>query len=311
MITVGDHRRSAATVAEPLDGARHTWTTLEYRPSLRPVTDGPGRVAHSYGTDALIPVVRGLGLGAGRTNQQAGRLICARICARDAAGHAETGETQKAWYDFMPQVCRGQRGERRLSETGETYVVVLITQRSRVQIPPPATNFRRSRPFPGWERAFCVTGNVTKVGCRAVRRGLRGETGWHAARQRGTRWTTSPAIAGRPARRYRRRADIRAGPTRARTHAGISMSGGAIPRRSHGQCPCARPALPITCFGAEQFIACLHAPNSWIWVLLGASSGQVHVDNAGRDDCRAGWLTASVASSLVLARDEQRPATAV
>jgi len=37
------------------------------------------------------------------TNQQAGRLICARICARDAAGHAETGETQKAWDDSMPQ----------------------------------------------------------------------------------------------------------------------------------------------------------------------------------------------------------------
>ena len=83
-----------------------------------------------------------------------------------------------------------------------------------------------------------------KVGCRAVCRGRTGETGWHTARQRGTRWTTLPAIAGRPARRYRRRADIRAGPTRTRTHAGISMSGGAIPRRSHGQCPCARPSLP-------------------------------------------------------------------
>jgi hypothetical protein len=37
----GAHRRSAATVAntvaKPLDGARRTWTTLEYRPSLRPV----------------------------------------------------------------------------------------------------------------------------------------------------------------------------------------------------------------------------------------------------------------------------------
>ncbi len=29
-------------------------------------------------------------------NQQAGRLICARICARDAAGHSGTEETQKA-----------------------------------------------------------------------------------------------------------------------------------------------------------------------------------------------------------------------
>jgi hypothetical protein len=63
------------------------------------------------------------------TNQQVGGLMCARICARDAAGHAETGETQKARYDFMPQICRGQRGERRPTETAETRVVVLITQR--------------------------------------------------------------------------------------------------------------------------------------------------------------------------------------
>ena len=32
--------------------------------------------------------------------------------------------------------------------------------------PAPATNFRRSRPFPIGERAFCVTGNVTKGACR-------------------------------------------------------------------------------------------------------------------------------------------------
>ena len=54
--TVGDQRRSDATVAntvaKPLDSDRRTWTTLEYRPSLRPVTDGPGRCAHSYGSDA-------------------------------------------------------------------------------------------------------------------------------------------------------------------------------------------------------------------------------------------------------------------
>jgi hypothetical protein len=53
--TVGDQRRSGATVAntvaKPLDGARRMWTTLEYRPSLRPVTDGLGRLAHSYGSD--------------------------------------------------------------------------------------------------------------------------------------------------------------------------------------------------------------------------------------------------------------------
>ena len=41
----------AKTVAKPLDGARRMWTTLEYRPSPRPVADGPGRLAHSYGSD--------------------------------------------------------------------------------------------------------------------------------------------------------------------------------------------------------------------------------------------------------------------
>jgi hypothetical protein len=53
--------------------------------------------------------------------------------------------------------------------------------------PAPATNFRRSGPFPGREGAFCVTGNVTKGGAGTVCRGLTSETGWHAARQRGTR----------------------------------------------------------------------------------------------------------------------------
>jgi len=38
-------------------------------------------------------------------NQQAGKLICARICARDAAGRAETGKTQQVGDDFMPHVC--------------------------------------------------------------------------------------------------------------------------------------------------------------------------------------------------------------
>ena len=53
--TVGDQHRGAATVAKtvakPLNSTRRTWTTLEYRPSLRPVTDGLGRCAHSYGSE--------------------------------------------------------------------------------------------------------------------------------------------------------------------------------------------------------------------------------------------------------------------
>jgi len=56
----------------------------------------------------------------------------------------------------MPQICRGQRGDRRLSETRETHVVWLITQRSRVQIPPPLPSLQVRRPLQIMEGAFCV-----------------------------------------------------------------------------------------------------------------------------------------------------------
>ena len=64
-------------------------------------------------------------------------LICARICARDATGRVETWETQRTRHERPPSVRRGQRGDQRPRETPETHVVWLITQRSRVQIPPP------------------------------------------------------------------------------------------------------------------------------------------------------------------------------
>ena len=41
-------------------------------------------------------------------------------------------------------------------ETGEAYVVVLITQRSRVQIPPPLPSLQVRRPLPIMEGVFCV-----------------------------------------------------------------------------------------------------------------------------------------------------------
>ena len=62
-------------------------------------------------------------------NQLAGKLICARICARDAAGWVETRETQRTRHGRTPSVGRGQRGGQRRRETSETYVVWLITQR--------------------------------------------------------------------------------------------------------------------------------------------------------------------------------------
>jgi len=37
---------------KPLDKARPTWTVMEYRPSAATARDGPGRCAHSYGSEA-------------------------------------------------------------------------------------------------------------------------------------------------------------------------------------------------------------------------------------------------------------------
>jgi len=74
----------------------------------------------------------------------------------------------------------------RLRRAG-TAIGLLITQRSEVQILPPLLVSAGQGPFPGRERAFCVTRNVTKWGAGAVCRGLTSETGWHGVRQGGTR----------------------------------------------------------------------------------------------------------------------------
>jgi hypothetical protein len=73
--------------------------------------------------------------------------------------------------------------------------------------PAPATNFRRSRPFPGRGEGLCVSdavvSPVVKAGLRAAWRRDRGdgmardETAW-------TWWTLPPATAGRLAQRYHR-----------------------------------------------------------------------------------------------------------
>jgi hypothetical protein len=73
--------------------------------------------------------------------------------------------------------------------------------------PAPATSFRRSGPFPGRERAFCVSGTVVKrvaaTALRAARqRGggdgvTRDETAW-------TWWTLPPAVSGCLAQRAHR-----------------------------------------------------------------------------------------------------------
>ena len=59
------------------------------------------------------------------------------ICKLDAAGQLETGEMEPTEWEMICPVRRGHRIRERRLETGETNVVWLITQRSRVQIPPP------------------------------------------------------------------------------------------------------------------------------------------------------------------------------
>jgi hypothetical protein len=85
--------------------------------------------------------------------------------------------------------------------------------------PAPATSFRRSRPFPIRERAFCVPGAVAKrVAATVLHAALQGDRGDGVTRDETawTWWTLPPATAGRLAQKYRRCTGVRAGP--ARTH---------------------------------------------------------------------------------------------
>ena len=90
---------------------------------------GPGRAGHDF-------------LTAGRRGSAGQEPVCKPICKPDAAGQLETGETWKDRVDFAAQVGRGRRDDQRLPETPETHVARLITQRSRVQIPPPLLSSR-------------------------------------------------------------------------------------------------------------------------------------------------------------------------
>ena len=156
------------------------------------------------------------------TNQLVRRLICAQICARDAAGWVETREMQRTRHEHPPSVRRGQRGDQRRRETGETHIVWLITQRSRVQIPPPLLISAGQGPFPMGERASCVPGaavrRVVGTTLRAAwqRDGgdgvTRDETAW-------TWWTLPPAIAGCFAQRSHRHLPVSSCPYRTRPRA--------------------------------------------------------------------------------------------
>ena len=85
-----------------------------------------------------------------------------------------------------------------------TAIGLLITQRSRVQIPPPLLVFA-GQDISRWERAFGVSGHVTTTGAGAL---PEAETSPDGARQSGTRLSTLLAISGRLARKYRWRTSL-------------------------------------------------------------------------------------------------------
>jgi len=129
-----------------------------------------------------------------------GGLECSSACSRDAVD-SESGVRRRE----TPRLP-GQSGCW-TSWTGGAFVDAgRLTHNPEVagSKPAPATNFRRSGPFPSEGRAFCVPGAVVKrvveTGFRAAWRrdggdGTgRGETAW-------TGWTLPLAIAGRLAQR--------------------------------------------------------------------------------------------------------------
>ena len=103
-------RNSVAVRAGRAAASRETisWATIHTAAPLPP----SGRWHSLRCGSACRRMTRGLAV-----LQQVRRLICVRICARDSTGQTETDETQETRDDFAPQVCRGQRGDRRLPET--------------------------------------------------------------------------------------------------------------------------------------------------------------------------------------------------
>ena len=96
-------------------------TQLDIR-SHRPA--GPARLGWHSPRDGAVgrcsDAVSGAGMKAWGWNQ-----IYARNCARDAAGRAETEETQKIRNGLVPQACRGQRRDRRRPETADVRRVAI------------------------------------------------------------------------------------------------------------------------------------------------------------------------------------------
>ena len=140
----------------------------------------------------------------GRARRGAGTAdhspFCKPICKPDAARQLETGETEPTERDEICPVRRGHRARERRPETPETEVVWLITQRSRVQIPPPLLVSAGQGPFPAGE-GLGVSGHVTTTGAGAL---PEAETSPDGARQCGTWLNTLLEISGCLAQRHHR-----------------------------------------------------------------------------------------------------------
>ena len=130
-------------------------------------------------------------------------------------------------------VSRGQHRQKRRPGTGRDSARLAHNPEVAGSNPAPATNFRSSRPFPSWERAFCVSSTVARrVAEAALRAAWRRDGGDGVARDETawTWWTLPPAIAGCLAQKYRRRTGVRASPVRTRTHAGLRLGGASRAR---------------------------------------------------------------------------------
>ena len=114
--------------------------------------------------------------------------------SRDAVRHRDAGSSADA----------GQRGR---GESAWMGAGLLITQRSRVQIPPPLLVSAGQGPFPAGRGPFACSGTVVKRVAATVLRAARqrdGGDGMARDETAWTWWTLPPAIAGCLAQRYRK-----------------------------------------------------------------------------------------------------------